>query len=244
MKTKINRATKPLPILVQQKIIEFVRNETFPPGSQLPIEPELAKMLGVSRGTLREGLRLLEQEDLIYRRAGIGTFLKESLRRVYPLDKNLGAVQVMRSMGIELEQAEINVRVISADSFVSELLQIKKGSPLIHLERISKIKGKRVVYAVNIFPKAIVGKDKFNHFTNCLYEYLGRKHNQNVDYGIAKLIPIVADADLSKKLKVEIGSPLLLIEQINYNIKNHPILFTREYWIRNNFEFTILRKGK
>lgn len=244
METKINRATQPLPILVQQKIIEFIRSGVFSSGSQLPIEPQLAKTLGVSRGTLREGIRLLEEDGLIYRRPGVGTFVRESLHRQYPLDKNLGAVQVMRSMGIELKHTEINITIISADSFVSELLHIEKGSSLIHLERVGKIKEKRVVYGVNIFPKAIVGKDKFNHFTGCLYEHLNEKYNQNIDYGIAKLIPVVASVDLSEKLKVAIGSPLLLIKQVNYDAENHPILFTREYWIKNNFEFTILRRGR
>src|SRR5215469_6534369 len=42
----------------------------WPVGSQLPSEPQLATDLGVSRATLREGLRLLISERLLDRRPG------------------------------------------------------------------------------------------------------------------------------------------------------------------------------
>src|SRR5215472_1863393 len=44
-------------------------------GSQLPGEPQLATDLGISRATLREGLRLLVSERLLDRRPGVGTFV-------------------------------------------------------------------------------------------------------------------------------------------------------------------------
>ena len=40
-----------------------------------PSEFELSKSLGVSRATLREALRLLEEENVIVRRHGVGTFV-------------------------------------------------------------------------------------------------------------------------------------------------------------------------
>src|SRR5260370_30674863 len=47
----------------------------WPVGAQLPSEPQLATDLGVSRATLREGLRLLVSDRLLDRRPGGGTFV-------------------------------------------------------------------------------------------------------------------------------------------------------------------------
>ena len=44
-------------------------------GQQLPSEPQLATDLGISRGTLRESLRLLISNGLLHRRHGVGTFV-------------------------------------------------------------------------------------------------------------------------------------------------------------------------
>src|SRR5260370_37104282 len=43
-------------------------------GEQLPSEPQLATELGISRGTLRESVRMLISNGLLERRHGVGTF--------------------------------------------------------------------------------------------------------------------------------------------------------------------------
>jgi len=35
-----------------------------------------------------------------------------------------------------------------------------------------------------------------------------------------------------------------LIEQVTYNENNVPLLYAREYWIKDAFEFTIIRRPK
>jgi len=47
------------------------------PHDLLPSEPNLAKRYGVSRGTVKQALDLLEQRGLIYRHQGKGTFIAE-----------------------------------------------------------------------------------------------------------------------------------------------------------------------
>jgi len=57
-----------VPSLLRQQVVEILRNAitecVFEPGGKL-IERELCEMLGVSRTTLREGLRQLEAEGLL-----------------------------------------------------------------------------------------------------------------------------------------------------------------------------------
>ena len=47
----------------------------FKENEKLPSEFELSKSLGVSRATLREALSLLEEDNIIVRRHGVGTFV-------------------------------------------------------------------------------------------------------------------------------------------------------------------------
>ena len=50
-------------VQVYEALYKMVEDGTFPVGSRLPAEPKLAKMLGVSRMTLRQALDLLPSND-------------------------------------------------------------------------------------------------------------------------------------------------------------------------------------
>lgn len=60
---------------IAEQIRELISNGTFPPGSALPPERELAEMVGVSRPSIREALIALETIGLTEARAG-GNFVR------------------------------------------------------------------------------------------------------------------------------------------------------------------------
>ena len=82
--------------LVIDGIIELISSGELNPGDRLPIEKELAEKLGVSRGTLREGVRALSAIGVLEVRQGAGTY-------VTPLD--LARVLAPVTTVIELQAA-------------------------------------------------------------------------------------------------------------------------------------------
>ena len=65
----------PLSTQTQQYLLGLIEHGTYEPGEQLPSEKELSVKLGISRSTLREALLNLEQEGIVIRRHGVGTFV-------------------------------------------------------------------------------------------------------------------------------------------------------------------------
>ncbi len=68
--------------MVARRIEGLVRSGDLKAGDRLPPEPDLAQMLRVSRGSLREALKGLMYLGLIKSRAGDGTYIQSSLSRV------------------------------------------------------------------------------------------------------------------------------------------------------------------
>lgn len=75
-KTKHHSIVEELVDQIQDAIV----NGQFKPGDKLPASRDLEEMLGASRGTLREALRILEQKGLIEVKVGVkgGVFVREA----------------------------------------------------------------------------------------------------------------------------------------------------------------------
>jgi len=93
---KQNRAYQDVVEQVQEAIIAG----TLKPGSLLPAERELKEQFGVSRGTLREALRVLEQKGLIEIRTGVagGSIIREVNSE--QLSENLGLLIRNRTVSL------------------------------------------------------------------------------------------------------------------------------------------------
>jgi GntR family transcriptional repressor for pyruvate dehydrogenase complex len=66
-----------IPEEIADRIRRLLLDGTFPPGRPLPSERVLASRFAVSRGSVRDGLRILEVIGLIEMRHGQGTFARE-----------------------------------------------------------------------------------------------------------------------------------------------------------------------
>ena len=62
---------------VCSRIKAYIMENDLPPRTKLPGELELAEMLGVSRASLREGIRMLEGAGLLTSRQGDGIYVAE-----------------------------------------------------------------------------------------------------------------------------------------------------------------------
>lgn len=62
---------------IVEQILDGIRSGAFPPGSVLPPERELAAQVGVSRGSVREAIRVLEHAGVVDVRTGSGTYVTE-----------------------------------------------------------------------------------------------------------------------------------------------------------------------
>ena len=86
---------------VVEQIQDVILDGKVKPGEKLPSERELGEMLGTSRGTLREALRILEQKGLIEIRLGVngGAIVKEA--SFQQMSETLGLL--IRSQSVSLE---------------------------------------------------------------------------------------------------------------------------------------------
>ncbi len=129
---QVNR--QPLHRQVQEAIKAYIVDNNLTPGDQLPPEGRLAQSLGVSRNSVREGVKALEVQGIIEARVGAGLFVRsfsfdpilESLPYGMLVDlesvRHLLHLRQVLDLGVieHLIQAATPVQVANLDSILDE----------------------------------------------------------------------------------------------------------------------------
>ena len=236
---------KTLTDVAQQELRQAITRGAYRPGSQLPTEAELCEMLGVSRTVVREALRMLEDEGLVARRHGVGTFVRN-----HPILKNLnfnfGITEMIESAGLTPGTSHLAIQQENADQEKAEQLHVPIGTPLVTIERVRTADGRPVVYSLDTLTASLLertGLDPQLLLTESIYHFLQTSLGQVIEYGIARLLPVAAPTHVTEMLQLPPDALTLYIVQTDYSSTDEPLVYSCEYHLPDAFDFLIWRRG-
>ena len=243
---RINRPTHTT--LTDQTVLalqEAIQQGKFPAGSQLPPEMELLQMMGISRTTLREALRVLEEQRFIRKRRGLGTFVMERAI-VKDMSQNFGITEMISQAGYKPGTRDFKIHVEKTSKAIAEKLSIPEDAMIVVIERVRTANQTPIVWTRDIMPQDYLDgwmptSTDLNGVS--LYECLGRYAGIRIAEGMASFSPVQANAEIAKKLSIQRNALLLLIEQIDHDQNGRLVLYSEEYHLTDKFNFIIHRKG-
>ena len=110
-------------VQVYEALYKMVEDGTFPVGSRLPAEPKLAKMLGVSRMTLRQALDLLHDDGKLRKVRGAGNFVADGNKIVSSSLEKL-THPMAGCMGEEFDRTTFELKIEPSNDYEKELLNL------------------------------------------------------------------------------------------------------------------------
>ncbi|MGF6952414.1 GntR family transcriptional repressor for pyruvate dehydrogenase complex [Neobacillus sp. B4I6] len=116
-----------------KQIVDYLTSEKLSNGSKLPTERTLSILLGVSRASLREGLRGLELLGYLDSRQGEGTFVSEPPPFIIPsqvLTQKLDPESLKHYYEISIMCAEQIVTLSLKESIDNNAIKSKFNSPI------------------------------------------------------------------------------------------------------------------
>lgn len=243
--TKIKTDSRPLYILVKERIDEMIKNGKYNEGDRLPSENSLADSLGVSRATLREALRVLEEEGKVIRQQGVGTFIAPHLLKIQDGIEDLYSVtETIKSQGFEPGTIGFELWEEKMGKIASVFEQEVEDYMWV-IERVRTANNEPVVYCRDHLPKNLLA-DKIDptlyNNEESLFKILEEQYNIRIAYAITRIIPIIAPEWLASRLKIMLGAPVLLLEQKHYDQKDRMMLFSKNYFRNDKFEFHVVRR--
>jgi GntR family transcriptional regulator len=234
-----------LSVQTQSYLLDLIEDGAYQPGEQLPSEKELASQLGISRATLREALLNLEQEGVVVRRHGVGTFVAPGYehRLESGLERLESILDLANRQQMEVKVGDLDVQQKPADLSLAEMLKVSPGTPLTCVCRIIMVDRRPVAYMADYVLSAVLSPaDVDGTFSGSVLDLLRRKQERHVAQAIANIVAVNAEPALAHRLKVKPEQALLLLEEIVFDDEGVAVEFSRNYFIPDYFQFHVVRR--
>ncbi|MEW6661608.1 MAG: GntR family transcriptional regulator [Bacillota bacterium] len=240
------QARSPLYMEIANEFKRRISEGLYLAGQQLPAEPELANELGVSRGTLREALSVLEKEGILFRRHGVGSFIKKEPKKVIAgMEKLDNLFNTIENAGWRAEDKVIRIYQERLDPKIAAALELDHNSQGYIVESLRLADGEPVIYCYDVIPlwlltneSLLKGRSRCKSLTEFIRQFTPYKPKQFVSRVNAVLPPKA----VAKLLGVDTFTPMIFMEGVLYDENDRAINFGRQYYRGDKYEFTLVRK--
>jgi GntR family transcriptional regulator len=233
------------PSLVEQVRESLLRDLTsgkLAPGAKLANENELAERFGVSRSTIREAVGGLMDAGYLVRRHGSGTYVTASHRTRHPLDTTVSYTAMIRASGRTPAETVVSKTVCAAAPDERSLLGLTDDESVVAVERVRFADRRPVIYSRDRIPVGLLGEYTEESLDSSLYMILARAGHP-VASASAQLIPTIANARLARLLMVKRGTPLLHIDQVDFDDRGRAVMLSHEWHVADAFDLVINRRA-
>ncbi len=217
-----------------------IAKNVWAPGEAISTESELATKHGLSHGTVRRALDLLESEGMVERIRGSGTFVRRP-------DFETAYVRFIRYVGSAGDRRTPHSVILERETLagpydVTSALQLLKGSKVIRLLRLRIHEGVPVLLEeiwleyTRFLPIFEMEENKPRLLYPMYEELCGAVVDcteETITIGIAE------DTDI-EVLGLKAGSPIVLIDRLALGYDNIPIEWRRSRGSASDFRYKVV----
>jgi len=214
-------------MVTYQRLYNILRekmwNKDYTPGFKLPTERELCNEYGVSRITVRHALMLLEEQGLIERMQGRGTFVKA----VKPKKIAIMDYAYSNSMKQELPGTTrnlINHEVIVPPREIASGLNLLQNEECHYVERLDVNAEENLSFDQVYIPLAFSRSLNENMLIRMDFLAFWENEESIKVASVRETVEAIAADDLiAKRLDVAHGSPVLMGTEIMFDKDERPV---------------------
>ena len=215
-------------------------------SNKLPPEERLAKELSVSRVTIRSALKDLEQEGLVLRIHGKGTFVNPEAQRI---KANLGSMMefsaVIQQNGYKPEWKLLSVCHESANEFLAHQLRLSEGDGLVRVEKLYFADQRPVILSLAWVARSLFiqlpSQQEWSRHSNfgVLYRHAGRAITHDI-------VEVSSVSKEEMELELQHPSPLpccsmLCLNACAFDQENEPVIYGKAFYDTSTICYQLFR---
>jgi GntR family transcriptional regulator len=218
----LRKSTMPLYHQLRELLGEKIESGEWESGHRLPGEYDLAVEFQVSRATVRQAMQLLENQGLVERIQGRGTFVGRP-----KVANDLLSLWVFAPPR-ETEIKRLRLEAVPVSSTVASKLEIPGNAEVYELERIILMEGEPLMLITSWLPKEL-----FPNFEERYTEKFGiartisAYHNISGFHQHKEVEVTILDATEAGLLQVNPGAPGMLLTYLNRFADDRPFEYRK-----------------
>jgi DNA-binding GntR family transcriptional regulator len=178
----------------------------------------------------------------LVRRHGSGTYVTASPRTRHPLETTVSYTAMIRDAGHRPAETVVSKALRAPADEERRLLGLADADALIDVERVRFAGRRPVIYSRDRIPATLLGDYSEEALDSSLYAILARAGHP-VASATAQLLPTLANAKLARLLMVKRGTPLLHIDQVDYDERGRPVMLSHEWHVADAFDLVVNRRA-
>ncbi len=215
---------QPLYIKIKEALKKSILEGLYKAHEKLPSEKSLMTQFGVSRITVRQALRDLTSEGLIFSSQGKGTFVSKP-KAVQDVHRLEGFGEAMASKGYDTNARVVGIRQMIGSREVLEALDLKAKALVVEVKRIRYLNLEPISIDTSYFPLEI-GEHFFSKdLSGDIFPMLENQLGRSLGRADIRLEARAADEEIAELLQIEPGNPIMWVQRLTFDQHGAPVDF-------------------
>ncbi|MGF7059663.1 GntR family transcriptional regulator [Brassicibacter mesophilus] len=201
-----------LDIQIYFEIKKYINKNELKTGDRLPSERELSEIFNVQRLTVREALKRLKNEGIVYSIRGSGNYIaEEKIQR--NLSKFESLTNTIKKIGFNIKTKVIYIKEIESNKKLSNIMDVTLGTKVYEVKRLRFVKDIPLALETSYIPvRYAQGLNNCDLENKSLYETLENQYNIKLSSANQEIFMVFADKEESKLLGIGEGDALLMLK--------------------------------
>ncbi len=229
---------------LREQILQLVKERDLRPGDRIPTEAELKERFGGSRPTIREALKLLEQDGVLHVTHGHGRTLTAagSLDVERPITRFESITEMGAALGMTYDTRVLGLEEERPTPDLVRTLRLQAGEGVVRLERLRLHGGDPMIYCVTRVRRSAIPRRPFElDWSGSLLDILER-FGPRPRMSSARVSARPLPPDVVARHGLGDFGTALLIEETALTTAGVPVLAAEDWHRGSRFAFGFARR--
>ncbi|WP_280768769.1 GntR family transcriptional regulator [Salipaludibacillus daqingensis] len=233
------KSVSPLYKQIANQMKNEITKETWMKGEAIPTEARLAEIYGGSRVTIRQAIKLLVQEGLLYKIQGSGTYVSENKfeHNIYSLK---GFTEEMHALEKETKNKVLTFSLIQPEERIRQILGLAEGEDVFFVRRQRWVEKTPLVVEDTYLPVKLFPDLSYEIMRGSKYEYIEKTKLMKIKESFQEVLPLLPNKEILDLLKLKEAIPIIKVQLFSKLMDDTPFEYTEIYFKSDEYKFTIV----